>query len=356
MRKQPFGLYPDRNPVGSQLGSIAGPVIVALVISLLAELTLRLTTLSDVILLFGINAIMVVGYQIFVGATGITSFGHAAFMGLGAYVGGVLSIPVSDKVTILPHLPKLLASLELNMLSSLLAAGIAAALLALVAGAALMRLSGSAASIATIGLLVIVTNLLAHTTHFTRGPQSLYGVPARTTFTWVFGSLVLAVLVSGLFKWSAFGLRAMSARDDSIAAESSGVSVVRTRLGAFVLSAFFTGIAGALYAQLLTAFSSSSFFLPQVVVVVSMAIIGGVNSISGALVGATGITVLNELMRRVENGFSIAGHVIQLPTGISIAVLGVALILFLRLKPAGVMGNNELQVVLGRRQEHSPDS
>ena len=108
--------------------------------------------MREVVLLFGINAIMVVGYQVFVGSTGIVSFGHVAFMAVGAYAGGIAAIPVDDKVLYLPELPGFLADIELAILPALVLGGAAAALLALVTGFALMRLSGEAAAIAMLGL------------------------------------------------------------------------------------------------------------------------------------------------------------------------------------------------------------
>ncbi len=340
-----INLNRDRAPgVMGLIGSLVGPLLVAALVTSIAALAFSFASVDQIVLLFGINAILVVGFQVFVGGTGIVSFGHVAFMAIGAYVGGVLAIPVTDKATILPDLPDFLAGVELSMPLALLCAGLAAAAVALVTGFALMRLSGAAASIATLGLLIIVGNVLSQSGSLTRGPQSLYGVPENTNFGWVFGMLFLVVGLSTLYKWSPYGLRARAARDDALAAESSGVSVLRSRLVAFTLSAFITGIGGALYAQLLTAFSPASFYIPQLVVVITMAIIGGIHSITGALAGATVITVLNELMRQVESGTSIFGTSMQLPSGISFAILGVALILILRWRPAGLLGSLEVEV------------
>ena len=312
--------------------------------TLLASIVYMDETMTEIVLLFGINAIMVVGFQVFVGNTGIVSFGHIAFMAMGAYAAGIAAIPVADKELFLPDLPGFIAGFETGIVGALLIGGAAAALLALVAGVALMRLSGAAASIATLGLLVIINNVLAQATPITRGPQTLFGVPDNTTFFWVFTSLAVVVTISALFKWSKAGLRARATRDDPIAAESAGVPLLRARLLAFVLSAFITGIGGGLYAMLLTAFSPASFFLPQLVVIVTMAIIGGINSISGALTGAALITVLTELLRRVEDGVTVVGLELKAATGISAAVLGVALILMLRWRPEGLLGAGELQL------------
>jgi branched-chain amino acid transport system permease protein len=337
-------------------GAIVGPLLVVALVTVIAALINLNGTMTEIVLLFGINAIMVVGFQLFVGNTGIVSFGHVAFMAVGAYAAGVAAIPVADKDIFLPRLPGVLAGLELGMVSSLLVGGLAAALLALVAGAALMRLSGAAASIATLGLLVIVNTVLKQSTSITRGPQSLFGVPDRTTFVWVFGCLAVAVGLSAAFKWSPAGLRVRATRDDAVAAESAGIAILAPRLQAFVLSAFITGVAGGLYAELLTAFSPASFFLPQLVVIITMAILGGVNSISGALVGAALVTVLNELLRRMESGFSIAGLHVDPTGGIASAVFGVLLIVMLRWRPSGLLGAGEAQIRLGAKPRVVPET
>jgi branched-chain amino acid transport system permease protein len=344
--------------------AVGGPLVVVGIVTLAAAAVYTDKTMTEIVLLFGINAIMVVGFQVFVGNTGLVSFGHVAFMAIGAYSTGIVSIPAADKTYVLPDLPRFLARLELGIVPSLLVGGVAAALLALVTGVALMRLSGAAASIATLGLLVITVNILSQAHRFTAGPRALYGVPASTTFGWVFGSLAVVVLISALFKWSGRGLRARANRDDLVAAEAVGIGSLRARLLPFVLSAFITGIGGGLYAMLLTAFSPASFAIPLVVVVLTMAIIGGVNSITGALAGAALVAVLNELLRRVEDGVDVFGVHVKAATGMSAAVLGIALILTLRWRPAGLLSAWELQFGAsrtrqawgGRPKPSSPDS
>jgi branched-chain amino acid transport system permease protein len=108
--------------------------------------------------------------------------------------------------------------------------------------------------------------------------------------------------------------------------------------------------------MLLTAFSPASFAIPLVVVVLTMAIVGGVNSITGALAGAAVVTVLNELLRRVENGVDVVGLHLKTATGMSAAVLGIALILVLRWRPAGLLSAYELQLEGrgGRATEAAP--
>lgn len=325
------------------VSAVVGPMLVVSLVTAIAALVYQDATMTEIVLLFGINAIMVVGFQAFVGNTGLVSFGHISFFAIGAYATAIVSMDPFDKSIVLSHLPKFLFNLHLSVIPSLLIGGCVAAVFALGTGVALMRLSGAAASIATLGLLVITTNVLSQASEFTHGPESLFGVPQDANFGWVFGTLAAAVLISGLFKWSRAGLRARANRDDVIAGESIGIASLRARLIPFTLSAFLTGVAGGLYAMLLTAFSPASFAIPLVVVVLTMAIVGGINSITGAVIGAALVTVLNELMRRVENGVTVIGVHLSAPTGISAAVLGVALILTLRWRPEGLMSAYELQ-------------
>ncbi len=340
---------------GGPLRAAGGAVLVSLFLTLAAAAVWSAPSMSELVLLFGINAIMVVGYQTFAGNTGIVSFGHVAFMAVGAYAGGIAAMPVADKAAFLPDLPAPLAGWAVGTVPSLLIGGACAAVVAAIAGPALMRLIGAAASIATLGLLVIVNNVIAQATPITRGPQAFFGVPATTTFAGVFACLAVCVALSSLFKWSREGRNARAVRDQPIAAAAAGISVVRSRTSAFVLSAFITGIAGALYAQLLTAFSPGSFYLTQMVLIITMAIIGGIGSITGALVGAALITALNELLRRLEGGVTLFGADIDLPAGIASAVMGAALIVTLRWRPEGLFGHQELVINAHRRPPTDPN-
>jgi branched-chain amino acid transport system permease protein len=344
---------PAPGPAGF-VAAVVGPLLAVSLVTALAALVYTDETMTEIVLLFGINAIMVVGFQVFVGNTGLVSFGHVAFMAIGAYAAGLTAIPVIDKELFLKDLPGFLADVELGVVPALLVGGAAAALLALVAGVALMRLSGAAASIATLGLLVITVNVLSQATSITKGPRALFGVPDYTNFFWVFFFLAVAVLISATFKWSRSGLRARANRDDGVAAESMGVPALRARLLPFVLSAFLTGIGGGLYAMLLTAFSPVSFAIPLVVVVLTMAIVGGVRSITGALTGAAVVTIVNEVLRRVEEGVDVAGVQLKTATGMSAAVLGIALIVMLRWRPSGLLAAKELQLERRGREEPAP--
>jgi branched-chain amino acid transport system permease protein len=134
------------------------------------------------------------------------------------------------------------------------------------------------------------------------------------------------------------------------------VSVVPGRVTLFAVSAFITGVGGALWAHFLTAFSPSSFYLPQVVTVVVMAILGGLNSVSGAIVGAFVLSAINEVLRQLEGGFNLGiTHVPAVPE-MSQLVLGIGLVALLRWRPEGIFGNYELSFAPANNREgrHSP--
>jgi branched-chain amino acid transport system permease protein len=333
---------------GGLVAGVAGPTVVALLAAATAVVLLALGVGQPVVLTFGINAIMVVGFQAFVGNTGIMSFGHVAFMALGAYAAGIVSAPPALKHALLPGMPNFFADLSVGMVPSLLIAGAAAAIVAAVSGVVLMRLTGSASAIGTFGLLIITNQVLSNSNSITNGSQTFSGVPATSTTAWVFGVLVLAVAASAVVKWSPIGLGARAVRDDPVAAQASGLRLLPPRLTMFVFSAFLTGVGGGLWAHLLTAFSPSSFFISQVVVIVAMAILGGLDGVTGAVVGAAAMSFIQEFLRNLEGGLHVGAVHLPAMLGIGDLILGVGLVALLRWRPGGIAGANELNVDIYR--------
>jgi branched-chain amino acid transport system permease protein len=343
---RPLGRTGAFNAIAGVLAAAVGAIVLAgLVVVTLGS------SEYDIVLLFGINAILVVGLQTFVGNTGIMSFGHVAFMGLGAYTAGILTIPVAAKAVVLPGLPGFLQSASVPVVAAIaLAAGVAL-VCGLVAGPLIVRLPESTASIATFALLVVVNNIFQNATSLTRGNQTFYGVPRSVNFGLVFGTLAVVVMAAAAFKWSPLGLRARAVREDPIAAEASGIRVSTARLWPFALSAFITGAAGALWAFDVTAFSSNSFYISQSIGVIAMMILGGYQSVTGVILGATVMSLWLELIRHVENGVTVAAIHIRAMPGLSQLFLGLALVFILRWRPAGLAGSKELQFDLASAAE-----
>ena len=286
----------------------------------------------------GISIVLAVGFQIFAGSTGVVSFGHPGFVAIGAYAAGLVSVPPAIKAATLPNLPAFLASAQLSMVPAMLVAGCAAALVALVIGPIVMRLAGAAAAIMTFGFLVITNEVLRNAETFTRGNQTFFGVPKLADFTTVYATAAVVVMLAIAFKFSPFGLRARAVREDPLAAETAGIALVRARLAPWVLSAFVMGLGGALMAFLLTAFSPKSFYAALVIPMLIMAVLGGLHSVAGAVVGTLLITGWQLFMRVAESG----DLGIAIPVGSAQLTLGIGLVLLLYLRPGGLLGSSEL--------------
>lgn len=322
------------------LGALPAPLILA------GGVALWLAASSDartVLLTLGISGILVVGYQVFVGSTGIVSFGHMAFMAVGAYTAGILTTPVLTKSVSLADAPFGLAEVHTSLFVAILAAGLVAAVLALISGIGLMRTTGAAAGVSTLALLVIVDEILSNAKSLTRGTETFYGVPGNLGIWTVFTALAVVTVIAVAFKFSSFGLRARAGRDAPLAAETTGIPVLRGRMAAWVISAFITGVAGALYAHQLTAFSPTTFSVSLAIPIIVMAVLGGLNSVFGCLVGATLLTAWLEFMRNAEAG-SVFGFNTPELRGASQLTVGIGLLVLLWLRPRGLLDGKEIQL------------
>jgi branched-chain amino acid transport system permease protein len=152
-------------------------------------------------------------------------------------------------------------------------------------------------------------------------------------------------------KWSRLGLQARAVREDPLAAETAGISIVMARVWPWVLSGFLSGVGGALLAYQLTAFSPNSFYLNQTIPIVVMVVLGGANSVTGAVTGATLLTAWQEFVRNVENGHVGPLH-FPAVNGIAELTLGVGLVLILLARAEGALGSWEPQFFVRRHRVH----
>ena len=277
--------------------------------------------------LYLIYVTAVVGMQIFSGNSGIISFGHAGFMALGAYGSALLTIQPAVMSTSLPNLPLWLARLAggqpliVGLLGAMLVVGVVAVLF----GLPLARLSGSAASIATLGFLVIVHVTLVASADITRGSQTFFGVPRGVSAFTALPVALIAVAVARIYRGTRGGLALRAAREDEVAARASGVDVVRQRFVAWVLGALVAGASGVLLAHFLGAFSPKDFHFNLTFLLMSMLILGGISTVSGAVGGTALIVVMVDLLRRLEGGASVFG--LQLPQVFGLTDIGVGLVI-----------------------------
>jgi branched-chain amino acid transport system permease protein len=235
-----------------------------------------------------------------------------------------------------------LADAHVSTAVAILAAGVLSAVLAGIVGVALMRLSGIAAAIATLSLLVIVEVVLSKTRALTGGSGAVTGIPV-TTGVWV-GLLfaALTILAAAAFQASPVGLRLRASRDEEIAARAVGVGVFGPRWVAFVVSAFFTGIGGALYVQTVGAITPDALYFQYTFLIIAMLVGGGIGSLAGAVGGALLVSVVAEVLGRLEEGEAVGPLTFSLRPGLRDVVLAAVLILVLLLRPAGLIGGREI--------------
>ncbi|WP_157626333.1 ATP-binding cassette domain-containing protein [Ancylobacter sp. FA202] len=287
----------------------------------------------------------VVSLQMFSGNTGIVSFGHAGFVGLGAYVVGLLTMSASVQASALRNLPAFLAGYEMPLLAALGIVVVLGIVVGLVSGAPLFRLTGSGASIATLALLIIVYTVLVASRDITRGSQPFYGVPRDVGLWTAIPVAALALAFARIFRELPIGLSARAVADDERGAAAIGIDRRFTTLFAWAASIVVAMAAGGLMAQFLGAFSPKDFYFGLAFTTLAMLIVGGMTSSLGALSGVAVTTVVIELVRRIEGGGEIGGIVIPPVFGLTEAVLALSMILIIWRRPEGLCGGRELNLL-----------
>ncbi len=289
-----------------------------------------------------LNLVAVVGLYIFMGNSGILTFSAVGFMAIGAYVSALTTLNPMMKGTFLPDLPSWLNALQISPLGGTLAAGGVAAAVAAVVGWPLMRLSGIAAAIATLSLLIIAYIGLGNWTSVTGGQTSLMGL---TTWVKLWPAAIwacVAVTIAFVYQETRWALALRATRADEVAARASGLRPVPLRLIAFVLSAFVSGMAGALYGHFLGTLRVETFYLDSTFLFLTMLVVGGQRSLTGAVVGTVVISLLTELLRLLEVGVPIGPVALRAPAGLGDVVLAGVMLAILVFRPQGITGGREV--------------
>jgi branched-chain amino acid transport system permease protein len=297
-----------------------------------------------------VNVAIVVALYVFIGNSGVLSFGHVSFVAVGAWAAGILSMPAQEKPAIMPNLADFLRDTTLGNVQSLVIAAAVGAAYALIVGLPLMRLSGLAAGIATFGVLEITHNVLRYWETIGPGLNTFSAVPETTGLLQAAVGAIIAVAVAFAYQRSRFGRVLRATREDAAAARAVGVSVYRQRLIAFGLSGALAGFAGGLYVHLLP-LNAEGLYLDLTFITLAMLVIGGATSLWGAVVGAVAVSAVDSFLAEAENGVHVFGASLDLPAGTRIVVLGALMALVLIMRPTGLTGGREVSLkwVLGRR-------
>jgi len=285
----------------------------------------------DILIGIGINVILAAGLNLVNGYTGQFSLGHAGFMAVGAYLGSALSLVIKFPYATLPDwsgnvmwwIPKALLLIFVilsnaliaihnglatytqllpgwgQFLMALLYGGIGAAIAGWLVGVPSLRLKGDYLAIVTLGFNEIIKGVIQNAEPV-GAQRGLGGMIMHTNFFWTFAFAALTVYVVLSLVNSTYGRGFLAVRDDEIAAEAMGINTTKYKVLAFVLGAFFAGIAGGLYAHFKQFITPEGFNFMKSVDVVVMVILGGMGSTVGVCVAAALLTILPEVLRYVS--------------------------------------------------------
>lgn len=246
----------------------------------------------DIALTCGINVTLAVSLNLINGHTGQFSLGHAGFMGVGAYAAAALTTTYA--VVLLPLLG---GQSWLLFMVALLVGGLAAAAVGFIVGMPSLRLRGDYLAIVTLGfgeiIRVVIQNIDA-----VGGPRGMIGIPGYSTLFWAYGLAALVIYVTWAMVDSSQGRAYLAVADDEIAAEATGINTTRYKIKAFLVGAFFAGLAGGVYAHFKQYIAPQGFGFEKSIEIVVMVILGGMGNTTGVIIAAILLTLLGEWLRQ----------------------------------------------------------
>jgi branched-chain amino acid transport system permease protein len=253
----------------------------------------------DVLTKIGINVILAVSLNLINGYTGQFSLGHAGFMAVGAYASAAITMFVGPKI--LPHAPGILLNgLTVGLfVIALLLGGLAAAISGFLVGAPSLRLKGDYLAIVTLGFGEIIRVIFRNIDSL-GGALGLNGIPSYTNIFWVLATAAICTYVVLTMVHSTYGRGFLAVRDDEVAAEAMGLNPTRYKVVAFVVGAFFAGIAGGLYGHYTLSIDPRGFGFMRSIEIVVIVILGGMGNTAGVIAAAVILTLLPEFLRQFD--------------------------------------------------------
>jgi len=320
---------------------LLGPAAVVVAVGVVGSFTSSATVIYFQSAL--VSVAIVVALYVFVGNSGVLSFGQLSFAAVGAYAAGIMSAPLDSKTGTLPDAFPVLREHTVGNVPSFALATVVGGLYALLFGVALMRLSGLSAGIATFAVLEITHNVLHEWTKIGPGAGVISSIPETTGLLQATVGALIVMAVAFVYQRSRLGRQLRATRDDAAAAQAVGIGVHRQRLWAFALSGALSGFAGALYVHQIGSLTADQLYLELTFLSLAMLVVGGLTSLWGAVVGALAISGLDSFLGQAESGVHV-GFTLDLPTGTRLVVVALAMALVLVLKPSGLTGGREFSL------------
>lgn len=263
----------------------------------------------------GINIILAVGLNLIVGFSGQFSLGHAGFMAIGAYAAAIIG---SKSLT------------YGAFFGAMLVGALLSGAVALLVGIPTLRLKGDYLAVATLGVSEIIRIFIINGGSLTNGAAGILGIPNFTTWQMVYFFVVITTIATLNFLRSPIGRSTLSVREDEIAAESVGVNTTKIKIIAFVFGAITASIAGSLQAGFIGSVVPKDYTFINSINVLIIVVFGGLGSITGAIVSAIVLGILNMLLQDV--------------TSVRMIIYALALVLVMIFRPGGLLGTWELSL------------
>ena len=274
----------------------------------------------SVLIILGINIILSVSLALLNGFTGLFTMGHAGFMAIGAYTSA------SIVSFLLPDAPFLV-----QLIAGTISAGIFAAIVGFFIGISCLRLAGDYLGMVTLGFGEIIRIILLNI-EAVGGARGMTDIPVYMNLGSVFLLTIITILIIKRIRDGRLGRAMLAIKENEMAANMMGINPLNIKVKAFVLSSFLAGVAGSFFAHSEGYLSTQTFTFVKSFEVIAMNVVGGLGSLSGAIVGAGILTVMPEGLRIVQDF-----------TGIDLRMIIYALtmVLIMILRPQGIMGNRE---------------
>ena len=293
-----------------------------------------------ILMLVGIHVILATSLNLVTGITGQFSLGHAGFMAVGAYVSASITYYIGKAwmEPALAGMPPMGATVirQAFFFVALGVGGLSSALCGWLVGLPSLRLRGDYLAIVTLGFGEIIRVLILNMDAI-GGARGFPDIPQYTNFAWLFTIVAFTIFVMVRLVHSAYGRALLAVREDEIAAESVGVSTTRFKVMAFVISAFFAGLAGGLFAHFYSYINPSTFSFLKSFEIVTMVVLGGMGSFSGSIVAAFVLTILPEALRPLQEFTK---------TDFRMVIYSFLLIVMMLTRPNGLFGKHEIGYLL----------
>lgn len=290
--------------------TIIGVILTYVIIYGLTKTKIINSYYAGIINLALINIMLAVSLNLIVGFTGQLCLGHAGFMSIGAYLSAILT-----------------QKAEIPFIVSIFIGAIIACIIAALIGYPTLRLTGDYFAITTLAFCEIIRIVIMNI-DFIGGARGLTGIPKKTNFTIAFIFAVITIVIIYNIIHSSQGRAMLSVRENEIAAESMGINAFKYKIMAFVIGAFFAGLAGGLYAHYMGYIQPTAFDFNKSIDYLTFVVFGGMGSLSGSVIATIILTFLPELLRGFQN--------------FRMILYPLALIILMIFRPQGLLGDKEI--------------